>query len=181
MLSDEVQAVVVETERLRLRAMTPADAPFILDLFTQPSFLQNIGDRGIHSVADADAYIVKGPMASYSQRGFGFYVTVLKSSGAAAGICGLIKRDGLGDVDLGFAFLPEFWSCGYATEAADAVLGTAAEHDLSTVLAIVRRDNVGSVRVLQKVGMQRSGTVRLPSDTIDLELYARHFEPSEAL
>jgi RimJ/RimL family protein N-acetyltransferase len=159
--------------------MTLHDATFIVDLFTQPSFVENIGDRGVHSVEGAARYIRNGPLASYAARGFGFYVVEERSgagSGApgerTAGICGLIQRDGLETVDIGFAFLPQFWGRGYATEAASAVLAMAPGHGLDVVLAVAKPENLASLRVLEKIGMARTGSVRLPGETIDLALYS---------
>jgi len=162
---------VLQTARLLLRRMTVDDGVFIAGLFTQPSFLENIGDRGVKTADDARDYIREGPMTSYRDRGFGFYVVELKEGGDAIGICGLIKRAGLEHVDVGFALLPEFWGQGYAAEAAAANLDEARQLGLGTVLAIVQPENTGSVRVLEKIGMRRSGSVRLPGEDKDLELF----------
>src|ERR1700704_4791358 len=109
---------ILETDRLLLRKLTADDAEFILDLLNQPSFLQFIGDKGVRTLDDARQYILAGPVASYERFGFGLYLTALKESQVSIGICGLIKRETLEDVDVGFAFLPQFWSKGYAFEAA---------------------------------------------------------------
>ncbi len=90
---------------------------FILRLLNEPSFLENIGDRGVRSLDDARTYLTKGPFASYAQHGFGLFHVSLKEGGEAIGMCGLLKRDWLDASDVGFAFLPEFWSKGYAYES----------------------------------------------------------------
>jgi RimJ/RimL family protein N-acetyltransferase len=113
--------VTIETARLRLRELAAGDAPFILTLLNEPSFIQNIGDRGVRSLEDARAYIANGPVASYVRFGFGLYLVELRESGAPIGICGILKRDALPDPDLGFAFLPGHWKQGYAFESAAAV------------------------------------------------------------
>ena len=97
---------VVETDRLRLRRFTVDDAEFILDLVNQPSFLRHIGDKGVRTTEDARGYILVGPVASYENNGFGLYLVEVKSSGAEIGMCGLVNREALEDVDIGFAFLP---------------------------------------------------------------------------
>src|SRR5580693_8807982 len=112
---------VLETERLVLRRMTEADAAFILGLLNEPSFLHFIGDRHVHTLDAAREYIVSGPMASYARHGFGLYLTLRKEDDVPIGICGLLKRDTLDDVDIGFALVPAFWSQGYASEAAGAM------------------------------------------------------------
>src|SRR6185503_13067540 len=107
---------ILETERLQIRQLSREDAPFILQLVNEPSFIQNIGDRGVRTLADANSYILNGPVASYARNGFGLYLVVLKETNESIGMCGLIKRAGLDDVDIGYAFLPKFWSKGYAVE-----------------------------------------------------------------
>ena len=113
---------VLETERLILRQFTTDDAGFILEQLNEPSWIQNIGDRKIRTLDDARAYIVNGPRASYEKNGFGLWLIVLKETGESIGMCGLIKRDGLEDVDIGYALFPRFWSRGYAHEAAASVM-----------------------------------------------------------
>ena len=113
---------VVETPRLTLRRFTLDDAEFIFGLLNQPSFLEFIGDKGVRTLDDARDYLLKGPIASYETFGFGLYLVNRKQDGTPIGMCGLLKREALQDVDIGFAFLPEFWSKGYAVESASAVL-----------------------------------------------------------
>jgi RimJ/RimL family protein N-acetyltransferase len=165
-------AVFAETERTTLREMVLDDAPFIHELFTGAEFLRNIGDRGIHSVDDARSYIERVPLTSYRERGYGFYIVEIKDTGASAGICGLIRRDALEHVDVGFAFLPAHCGRGYATEAARAVVAEAAARGIDPILAIAQQENAASIRVLEKIGMHRRGTVRLPGETIDLAFFS---------
>src|SRR5678815_4161900 len=113
---------VIETDRLILRRFTAEDAPFILELLNEPSWLRFIGDKGVRTLGDARDYIRKGPVAMYARYGFGLEVAALKESGLPIGMCGLIKRDTLEDIDIGFAFLPRFWGKGYAHEAAAATM-----------------------------------------------------------
>src|SRR4051812_3493153 len=113
---------VLETKRLRLRRLFPADAPFILRLLNEPSWLRFIGDRGVRTLDDARNYIVNGPQQMYHSAGFGLFLVELRESCLAIGMCGLLRRATLPDVDIGFAFLPEHWGQGYAFEAAQATL-----------------------------------------------------------
>jgi RimJ/RimL family protein N-acetyltransferase len=166
-------APVVETERLRIRRLALDDAAFILELLTDPSFLRNIGDRGVANLEDARRYLRNGPMRSYEEHGFGLYLTTRKEDGAPIGICGLLKRDALDDVDVGFAFLPRYWSKGYATESARAVVAYGKDVlGLPRIVAVTRADNDGSIRVLRKLGMRFEKTVRLTEGGPALELYA---------
>ncbi|HXD11557.1 MAG TPA: GNAT family N-acetyltransferase [Anaerolineales bacterium] len=164
---------ILETERLQIRQLSREDAPFILQLVNEPSFIQNIGDRGVRTLADAEKYIENGPVASYARNGFGLCLVTLKESGESIGMCGLIKREALEDVDIGYAFLPQFWSKGYAFEAAQAFKQYAREVvGLTRLVAIVDPTNQGSIRVLEKLGMAFEKMVRLSSEDIDLKLFA---------
>ena len=163
---------ILETERLLLRQLTSDDAEFILELVNDPSFIQNIGDRNVRTLDDACSYILNGPVASYDRNGFGLYLVALKETGESIGMCGLIRRDGLDDVDIGYALLPKFWSKGYAVEAARAVKGYAkSEIGLNRIVAIVDPANQGSIRVLEKIGLHYEKMVRLSADDIDLKLF----------
>lgn len=151
-----------ETDRLCLRRLEEADAPFILRLVNEPSWLRYIGDRGVHNLEDARQYIAGGPARLYSTYGFGLFLVERREDGAALGLCGLIKRDTLPDVDIGFAFLPEHWGKGYAREAAAATLRYARDrHGLPRVVAITSLDNNASGRVLESIGMRYEGELQL--------------------
>ena len=163
---------VIETPRLDLRQLVREDAPFILELVNEPSWLRFIGDRNVHSLEDAVGYIEKGPLESYAKNGFGLYLVVDRESGASAGLCGLIRRDVLPHVDIGFAFSPRFWGRGLAFEAASAVLAYGRDVlGLSPILAIVNPDNEKSIALLEKLGKRVERMFRLPPDEFDTRLY----------
>jgi RimJ/RimL family protein N-acetyltransferase len=163
---------VCETERLILRQLQEGDAAFILELLNEPSFLQNIGDKGVRTIDDACQYILSGPVASYEGFGFGLYLVALKETLLPIGICGLIKREGLEYVDIGYAFLPSFWSKGYAFEAASAVLAFGREAlGLRRIVAITAPDNHSSIRVLHKLGLKFEKMVRLPGAEAESKLF----------
>lgn len=165
--------MVLETKRLRVCRLSVDDAGFILKLLNEPSFIQNIGDRQVRTIDEARAYILKGPVASYVKHGFGLWLVETKESGARIGICGLLKREVLEDVDIGYALLPEFWSKGYALESASAVLSYAREElGLKRVLAVVNANNQSSIRLLSKLGFEFEKMVRLSADAPEIKLYA---------
>jgi RimJ/RimL family protein N-acetyltransferase len=168
---DGASAAVLETERLVLRRLGEDDAAFMLDLLNQPSFIRNIGDRGVRSLDAAAGYIRDRMVASYERHGFGLYGVVVKASGELAGICGLVKREGLADVDVGFAFLPQYWSKGYAVEAARATRSHAAALGLTRLVAITSPSNVRSIRVLEKVGFTFDKELQLPPGGETLKLF----------
>jgi len=164
---------ILETERLILRQFSLDDAEFILSLLNEPAFIQNIGDRGVRNLEDARSYITRVPIASYEQNGFGLYLVELKESGEPIGMCGLIKRAELEDVDIGYAFLPKYWSKGYAVESAMVVKEYAREViGLKRLVAITDPENQGSIRVLEKIGLKFEKMVRLSEDDIELKLLA---------
>ena len=163
---------VLRTERLELRELVLEDDEFILRLLNEEGFLRFIGDKGVRTLADAREYLSKGPIDSYRRYGFGLYLTSLRGTGPI-GICGLVKRDSLPDVDVGFAFLEQYWSKGYASESAAAVLAWGREHlRLSRIIAITAPDNAGSIAVLQKIGLRFERMVKLPGDSQELRLFS---------
>lgn len=165
--------LVLETTRLTLRRLTPADAPFILELLNDPSFLRYIGDKGVRTREDAVGYITAGPIASYERHGFGLFLVELKEGRVPIGICGLLKRDWLEDVDVGFAFLPRFWSQGYARESASAVLDFGRDRwRLARILAITSPDNVASIGLLTKVGFRLDRVARWPDERSEIKVFA---------
>jgi RimJ/RimL family protein N-acetyltransferase len=165
---------ILETDRLILRRLSTEDAEFILRLLNEPSWLRFIGNKGVRTVEDARAYILKGPVEMYSRLGFGLYLVELKEEGSSIGICGLIKRDSLEDVDLGFAFLPKYWGRGYAYEAASAVMTYGGNViGLKRIVAITSVDNDSSARLLEKLGLRFEGMVKLSNDSEEVKLFGR--------
>jgi RimJ/RimL family protein N-acetyltransferase len=163
---------VLETDRLIIRRLTLEDAEFIFELVNDPSWLRFIGDRGVRSLEDARNYILKGPVEMYGRLGFGLYLVALKDEGVPIGTCGLIKRDSLKDVDIGFAFLPNFRGRGYAYEAASAVLAYGKNTlGLERIVAIVSPSNDRSIKLLEKLGFQFEQRVQL-SERDEVKLFA---------
>jgi RimJ/RimL family protein N-acetyltransferase len=172
----EVNLKILETERLILRQFAEEDAEFILELLNDPSFIHNIGDRKIRSLDGAKVYIRNGPAASYTQHGFGLYLVELKATGESIGMCGLIQRENLENVDIGYAFLPRFWSRGYAVESAKAVRDYARDIiGLKRLVGITDPDNFPSIGVLEKLGMKFEKSIRLSDDDIELSLFGVDF------
>ena len=166
--------IILETERLRLRHLTPdTDAEFILELLNDPSFIRFIGDKGVRDLDAARRYIVDGPVKSYDANGFGLYLAELKTNETPIGICGLVKRDTLPNADIGFAFLPAYWNQGYAFESAAAVMDHARERlKLGRILAITSPDNEASGKLLDKIGLRFERMIRLSEDAPEIKLFA---------
>ena len=159
----------IETKRLRLREFTPADAEFVHRLVNDPSFLRYIGDRGVRTVEDARRYIAEGPVTGYARLGYGLMLALRKSDGAEVGMCGVLKRDSLPEPDLGFSFLPAYWSQGYAFEAAQAIMRHAREAlGLGRILAITTQDNEPSMRLLGKLGFRFDRILAMSGEELKL-------------
>ncbi|MCY9592280.1 N-acetyltransferase [Paenibacillus chitinolyticus] len=162
---------ILETDRLILRLQTTDNAAFILELLNDPSWLRFIGDRRVRTLDDARAYILNGPVRMYEQFGFCLYLVERKEDQAPIGICGLIKRESLEDVDIGFAFLPKYWSKGYAYEAASAVMSYGKDTlGLTRIVAITAQENQASERLLEKLGFQLERLIQLTNDSEKLKL-----------
>jgi RimJ/RimL family protein N-acetyltransferase len=157
---------MIETDRLRLRELHEGDAAFIVELLNQPSFLEHIGDRGVRTPADAVRYIADGPATSYREHGFGLFLAELRDGGAAAGMCGLMRKPWLDAPDLAYAFLPQHWARGYGREAAAAVLAEArSAWGVTRVTAVVTSANAPSLRLLERLGFEFERMIEDPAGT----------------
>lgn len=164
---------ILETERTILREVTKDDAEFILDLLNQPSFIKYIGDRNVREIAGAVEYIESRFVGSYRQFGFGMWAVESKETGAPVGICGFVRRDSLPDADIGFAFLPQYCSQGYAFESADAVMKYGRDVlGFERILAITSQDNETSARLLEKINFKFESRIKLPHETEELKLFS---------
>ncbi len=164
---------VIETERLILREACGRDAAFILELLNDPDFVRYIADRGVRTLEDARRFIEERFVESYRRNGFGLWLVEPKGEGATAGMCGLVRREGLDGVDIGYAFLPAFRGRGYAAESARAVLAYARDAlGLKRLLAITSPDNSASGRVLEKIGLRFERMIRLSPGEPEVRLYA---------
>jgi RimJ/RimL family protein N-acetyltransferase len=170
-MNDTRSTCVIQTPRVDLRELDLADAEYILELLNEPGFIRFIGDKGVRTLADARDYLRQGPMDSYARNGFGLYAACLRD-GTPIGMCGLVKREGLDDPDVGFAFLSRYWFKGYAVESAGAVLAHAVEMlRLKRIVAITSPDNWSSIAVLEKIGFKFERMIRLVDHSPELKLF----------
>ncbi len=163
---------VLETKRLVLRHFRTDDADFIIRLLNEPSFIEYIGDKGVSTVEEANQYLVDGPLDSYERFGYGLNMAELKGSGEPIGMCGLVRRENLDNADIGFAFLEQYWSKGYAIESVEAVMHHARETlGLDRIVAIVTPGNFKSIKLLEKVCHTFEGMIRLSDDDAELMFF----------
>ena len=160
------------TSRLVLRKFDTSDTEFVLRLLNEPSFIQFIGDKGVRNLNDAGQYILNGPVESYQKHGFGLYLVTLNSDNTPIGMCGLLKRAALKDVDIGFAFLPEFWNKGFALEAAAVVMMYGKDVlKLPRIVAITNKDNHASAKLLNKIGLRFDRFITVDGDHDETRLF----------
>jgi len=164
--------LVIETPCLKIRWLEVDDATFIYTLVNDPAWIRYIGDKNVSNLEDAKTYIETGPLEMYRNLGFGLNHVSLKQDGTPIGICGLLKREILADVEIGFAFLPEFRRQGYALEAATAILDYGcAKLGISRIVAILTPDNVASRKLLCKLGFEFENSFQKEPNLDKLELY----------
>ena len=165
--------IVLQTPRLTLRWYHADDAASLLALVNDPGWLQHIGQRHVHTLDDARRFIEERLAAACERQGFGLWAMERRNSGEVAGMCGLVRRDGLPGIDLGYALLPAHRGQGLVHEAATACLDHAHRVLGQTrVLAITSPDNHASARVLAKLGFVPQGRITLPGETAASDLYA---------
>ncbi len=163
---------IIETERLNLLKLSLEDSKFIFELLNDPDWIKYIGNRNINNNEDARNYISNRLLTSFEKFGFGFYLVKEKESNSSIGLCGLIKRDFLEEVDLGFAFLPNYRKKGYAYESAFAVIKYAKDtFGLNTLLAITSLNNTNSINLLEKLGFNFVKIFKMPNDNEELKLF----------
>jgi RimJ/RimL family protein N-acetyltransferase len=154
---------ILATERLILKEFSAVDAEFILLLLNTPAWLQFIGDKNVHNIQEAEDYLTNGPIASYKENGFGLWLVSLKESGEPIGMCGLIKRDYLDFVDIGFALMPEYEGLGYGFEMAEATMSYSRDVlKIDKVIAITDENNEASIKLLNKIGLQFEKIIEAP-------------------
>ncbi|HCU67262.1 MAG TPA: GNAT family N-acetyltransferase [Rheinheimera sp.] len=164
---------LLSSPRLSFHLLTKADAALMLRLLNEPSFINNIADRGVRTLEQAEKYLIDGPLAMYRQHGFGMYRVTRLADGLDIGLCGLVYRDYLGKPDIGYAFFPEFAGQGYASEAAAAIFAYGKNVlQLSEIVGIVAPHNFASQKVLQKLGLQKQGQLQVPGEDKKVDYYA---------
>ena len=157
--------IILETERLLLREFNLTDAQFLMKLVKTPGWLEFIGDKKFQSEIDAIEFIQSVLIDHYNNHGFGSWLVELKAAKTSIGLCGLVNRDSLDHVDLGFALLPEYTKLGYGFEVGKATL-EHAQNDLKLdpIVAITEALNLSSINLLNKLGMKFQQNITLPDD-----------------
>ena len=172
--------IKLETERLIIDEMQPAEAPFVLELLNDEAYIEHIGDRNIRTLEQAQEFLVEKVIASYARNGFGMYAVRLKRDGSLVGMCGLVKRESLVDIDIGYGFLSQARGHGYALESARCVMDWATTTlGLQRLVAIVSPTNTPSVTLLESLGLRFESIVKLEGEEDAVKLYAWNLETPE--
>lgn len=164
---------IIKTERLLINRITLDDAAVILELMNDKDWISNIGDRGISSIKDAEEYIRTKFLKTYEESNFGFFSVVLQKTNEFIGIAGLVDREGIDHVDIGYGLLPNYRGKGYAFEASQAIYDYGYKIlKLEKIVAIVNPDNPSSIQLLTKLGLKFEKMIRLPGEEISIMLFS---------
>ena len=146
--------VIIETERLLLRTFTPEDAPLIYELNLDPDVIRYTGDP-IKDIEHAKQVLEQTILPQYALYNHGRWAVHVKPGLEFIGWCGLKARPERNEIDLGYRFLKRAWGKGFATEAAYACIKYGFEKlHLQRIVGRAMPENTGSLRVLEKCGMQ---------------------------
>lgn len=164
--------MLISSNRLHLSEFSLKDASFFFELVNDPDWIKYIGDRNIKTISDSENYLKDKIIPSYKQFGFGFYVVRLKESNLPIGMCGLIKRDWMSYVEIGYAFLNKHRSKGYAIEASIATKKYAKEEiGISKIAALTDVDNEKSGNLLNRLGLEFERLISYPGEQKKCKLY----------
>ncbi|MFL6708597.1 MAG: GNAT family N-acetyltransferase [Massilia sp.] len=145
----------IETPRLLLRPFTIDDAEAWLPLIALPEIVRYTGETPTTTIEGAREVLRSRPLHDYAAHGFGRMACIERASGRLVGFSGLKFVAHLGEVDIGYRFLPDCWGKGYATESASVLMAAGRrEHGLQRIVGQVDPANHASVRVLVKLGLR---------------------------
>ncbi|ANH83759.1 GNAT family acetyltransferase [Niabella ginsenosidivorans] len=164
--------ISLETERVFLKPTDENDAAFIFYLMNAPKWLKYIGNRDITSFEKARKYILQRIKPQQERLGFGNFTIIRKADHKKIGTVGLYHREGHPAPDIGFALLPRFEKMGYAFEAAHRLIEAGFDlFGLEKIWGITSPGNLASQKLLYRLGLKMTGTIRLPDATEELYLF----------
>jgi [ribosomal protein S5]-alanine N-acetyltransferase len=156
---------IITTERIILNPLSENDKEFIINLVNTDGWIKFIGDKKIHSNEEAIAYIQK----INNNQNYRYWTVKVKDSNLPIGLITLIKRDYLEHLDIGFAFLPEFYNKGYGYESAKAVLSHLANYPQYTeILAETLPENSISIKLIDKLGLKFKSEMEIDNEVLHI-------------
>ncbi len=155
MKNNSNEKIITQTERLIIRQFQDSDLEALAQILGKPEVMKfsPVGELS----KEMTRIRMQGYIDSYEKHGYGKWAVIHRESGRLIGYCGIAVTDIEGKLEneLGYRFDPDFWGQGLATEAAKACLQYGFDQlNFDYVLAIVEPENYGSVRVLEKIGME---------------------------
>ena len=172
MNSEQMSMKTLQTPRLIIEPLDTNDAAFTLAILNDPDFIAYVGDREIRSLEDAETYILERIFPHYQAHGYGMAAVRRRDNGETIGMCGLVNRDSLDYVDIGYAFLPSARGEGFALEACEAVMKTGRnDFKLAELAAIISPENKASRALAVKLGMALEAMIRLAPEEEEICLY----------
>lgn len=153
--------VELDTARLRLRLYRETDLDVFADMHGDAITMQYIGEGKTLTRAETWRFIAAG-LGHWALRGYGMFAVTHRETGQVLGRCGFYQPEGWPGFEIGWLFHRDHWGRGYATEAAEGALEFAF-NDLGQphVISLIRRDNLASVRVAEKIGERYEREIEL--------------------
>ena len=151
-----MRAVRLTTEALELSPCTPEDLNVVLRLWSEPEVRRFLFDDHEISREEVLGFVDRSEQC-FREEGYGLWLFFERGEDSVGGFSGLLRAP-LGEASLMFGTRPDLWGRGYAFQAASAVLAYAFETlGMTRVVADVDEPNFVSIRVLEKLGMSRTG------------------------
>ena len=152
---------MLETKRLRLRALGEDDVPAMFELLQDPDVVRYVGDRHVPTLQETWRYVA-GWLGHWVLRGYGQWAIEERSSGHLVGRAGIINPADWPGAEVGYLLGRDWWGRGYATEAAAATMGWGFEElGFDDLLSLIDPDNHASIAVAERLGESRRGEVDL--------------------
>ncbi len=153
----EQSHLLLETQRLQIRYLTPEDAPSLIPILSDKDVM-TYSITGPLTPEEINNYLHKKLLKSYKDYGWGRYALIKKDDKALIGYCGLGMQslgDGKKYIDLGYKIAKKYWGSGYATEAACAIRDYACDVlKMPELVLITAASHSASINVAQKTGFQ---------------------------
>ncbi|MDH3401046.1 MAG: GNAT family N-acetyltransferase [Chromatiales bacterium] len=153
---------LIETPRLGLRHFCLDDLQDFFELGSDPEVIRYAEKHPLDNLDQARKVMLEAPLADYEKYGYGRFAVVWKLTGEVIGFCGMKFLPELGRNELGYRYKRKFWGQGIGTEAGAGTLEYAATClGMDEAIALIMDGNIGSVRVAEKLGLRRNGTVQI--------------------
>jgi len=155
----------LRTERLVLRMFREDDFEQYAALMADPEVRRYLGDG--RPLSRTDAWWQLAMLVGHWQlKGYGVWAVEEAATGRLAGRIGFFNPEGWPGFELGWTLGREFWGRGYATEGARRALAYGFEEmRRERVISLIRPDNLASIRVAERLGERREGSVELLGST----------------